>query len=334
MGCQKFIYKPELHIYSSKKMKRRNGMYIYKYRYAFNGKEIDTEGMGGGGSTYDYGFRIYNPNLARFLSLDPLFTSYPWYTPYQFAGNKPILSIDLDGLEEKVATGDNCFTIKAVYVATEQVVANVNLAELETYLNQTYNSNPTLNDQFSFEDDGLDPVSMSQDKAQIIPAKISFDIVVVPELPSDVKPNGNKSRIWTANGKSLGGTIKMGAVNDDAFILKDKEGKPTGSIAAAYHIGNSIVLNPVFYDKSYSGYTGFNTSSGETANGAIAHEIGHDLGLDHPGTTDAASYPKKGLMSNTGDHTPTKEEMETISDPQNKKIIQPGEKYIKDEDTK
>jgi hypothetical protein len=26
--------------------------------------------------------------------------SYPWYTPYQFAGNKPIKFIDLDGLEE------------------------------------------------------------------------------------------------------------------------------------------------------------------------------------------------------------------------------------------
>lgn len=56
--------------------------------------------MGGGGSTYDYGFRIYNPQIAKFLSLDPLTASYPWYTPYQFAGNKPIAFIDLDGLEE------------------------------------------------------------------------------------------------------------------------------------------------------------------------------------------------------------------------------------------
>ena len=32
--------------------------------------------------------------------MDPLTASYPWYTPYQFAGNKPIESIDLDGLEE------------------------------------------------------------------------------------------------------------------------------------------------------------------------------------------------------------------------------------------
>jgi hypothetical protein len=33
--------------------------------------------------------------------VDPLTQSYPWYTPYQFAGNSPILNIDLDGLEKK-----------------------------------------------------------------------------------------------------------------------------------------------------------------------------------------------------------------------------------------
>lgn len=65
------------------------------YRYGFNGKENDNET-----NTQDYGFRIYNPALGRFLSVDPLTKNYPWYTPYQFAGNKPINSIDLDGLEE------------------------------------------------------------------------------------------------------------------------------------------------------------------------------------------------------------------------------------------
>jgi hypothetical protein len=34
------------------------------------------------------------------MSVDPLTASYPWYTPYQFAGNKPITFIDIDGLEE------------------------------------------------------------------------------------------------------------------------------------------------------------------------------------------------------------------------------------------
>ena len=69
-------------------------------RYLYNGKEYDSEGMGGGKGTYDYGFRIYNSGLARFLSVDPLALDYPFYTPYQFAGNKPIMFIDRDGLEE------------------------------------------------------------------------------------------------------------------------------------------------------------------------------------------------------------------------------------------
>jgi RHS repeat-associated protein len=66
-----------------------------KYRYGFNGKELDNEVV-----QYDYGFRIYDPRLVRFKSVDPLTKEYPWYTPYQFAGNTPIQAIDLDGNEE------------------------------------------------------------------------------------------------------------------------------------------------------------------------------------------------------------------------------------------
>lgn len=69
------------------------------YRFGFNGKEQDSE-VSGNGNQYDYGFRIYNPRVAKFLSVDPLSPEYPWYTPYQFAGNMPIRYIDLDGLEQ------------------------------------------------------------------------------------------------------------------------------------------------------------------------------------------------------------------------------------------
>lgn len=37
--------------------------------------------------------------VVEFLSVDPLYTEYPWYAPCQFAGNIPIQAIDLDGLE-------------------------------------------------------------------------------------------------------------------------------------------------------------------------------------------------------------------------------------------
>lgn len=74
------------------------------YRFGFNGKEKDPSGQWSNQSHYDYGFRIYNPTIGKFLSVDPLTMEFPWYTPYQFAGNKPIWAIDLDGLEELIYT--------------------------------------------------------------------------------------------------------------------------------------------------------------------------------------------------------------------------------------
>lgn len=68
------------------------------YRYGFNGKEKDNKD---GVVQYDYGFRIYDPRLVRFKSVDPLTKGYPMLTPYQFASNSPIANIDLDGGEAK-----------------------------------------------------------------------------------------------------------------------------------------------------------------------------------------------------------------------------------------
>jgi RHS repeat-associated protein len=66
------------------------------YRYGFNGKENDLEITG----WQDYGEREYDERLCRFISVDPISDEYPHYTPYAFAGNKPIECIDLDGLED------------------------------------------------------------------------------------------------------------------------------------------------------------------------------------------------------------------------------------------
>lgn len=68
------------------------------YAYGFNGKRMDNE-VSGTGNQYDYGFRIYDPRLVRFKSVDPVTNKYPELTPYQFASNSPISGIDLDGLE-------------------------------------------------------------------------------------------------------------------------------------------------------------------------------------------------------------------------------------------
>jgi RHS repeat-associated protein len=65
------------------------------YRYGFNGKENDSET-----GTQDYGLRIYNPGLGKFLSVDPLSSEYPWNSTYAFAENDIIRCSDLDGAEK------------------------------------------------------------------------------------------------------------------------------------------------------------------------------------------------------------------------------------------
>ena len=72
-----------------------------KKRYRYNGKEKDGES-----GLYNYGMRYYAPWMCRFVSVDPLAGEYPHYTPYQYAGNKPINFVDLDGLEEGVKDGN------------------------------------------------------------------------------------------------------------------------------------------------------------------------------------------------------------------------------------
>jgi RHS repeat-associated protein len=68
------------------------------YRYGFNDKENDNE-IKGDGNQQDYGMRVYDTRLGRFLSVDPITGKYPELTPYQYASNSPIFNIDLDGLE-------------------------------------------------------------------------------------------------------------------------------------------------------------------------------------------------------------------------------------------
>ncbi len=70
--------------------------YGLSYRFQFNGKELDNETYGEG-NAYDYGARIYNPRLGRFLSIDPEAKVYPAWSTYAFVRNNPILRVDPTG---------------------------------------------------------------------------------------------------------------------------------------------------------------------------------------------------------------------------------------------
>ena len=111
-----------------------------KYRYGFNGKENDNE-VKGEGNQQDYGMRIYDPRLGRFLSVDPITAKYPNLTPYQFASNTLIQAIDLDGLEAFYVHGtwSNPSTYSKLSVSTvNEITGNTTGAEFKS---SGYNTN-------------------------------------------------------------------------------------------------------------------------------------------------------------------------------------------------
>ena len=69
-----------------------------EYRYGFNGMEKDDE-VSGEGNSYDFGARLYNPRVGRWMSTDAFESKFPSWSPYVFAFNNPLCFVDLDGNE-------------------------------------------------------------------------------------------------------------------------------------------------------------------------------------------------------------------------------------------
>lgn len=70
-------------------------------KYKYNGKELqhnefsDNSGL----ELYDYGARMQDPQLGRFMTVDPHADNYNSWTPYNYVGNHPINAFDPNGMD-------------------------------------------------------------------------------------------------------------------------------------------------------------------------------------------------------------------------------------------
>lgn len=82
-----------------------------EYRYGFQGQEKDDE-IKGEGNSIDFGARLYDPRVGRWLSRDAYEYSYPNISPYSFGLNNPLYFKDEDGNWIVDVDGNPIYTVQ------------------------------------------------------------------------------------------------------------------------------------------------------------------------------------------------------------------------------
>lgn len=84
-------------------VEKRSEKVLYGYRFGFQGQEKDNEVYGSDGTSYAFKYRMHDPRVGRFWSIDPLAAQYPHNSPYAFSENRVVDSGELEGLERYYA---------------------------------------------------------------------------------------------------------------------------------------------------------------------------------------------------------------------------------------
>lgn len=227
-------------------MPGRNYSKASPYRYGYNGKENDKE-VKGEGNQLDYGMRMYDPRIGRFLSIDPEFNRFPYHSGYAAFNNSPVLYNDPDGRTGEVTINKQTKTVtvhQRLYLygskANQQLAVSTakDVQDLYNAANGTVTiGKTTYKVRFEIEGNYLPSDGILGD----------FKIAAAIVTNKDIRNNYYRveDQTFQANGTSF--TTGLGAGNTGAFNYSQ--------IAA-------------------------NSSTTE------GHEIGHGWGLDHNNASD------------------------------------------------
>jgi len=224
------------------------------YRYGFNGKENDNE-VKGPGNSIDFGERIYDPRIGKFLSVDASERNYPSISPYAFSFNNPVLYNDPDGNDPIITVkSSNSKLIKGVTVINividvtlkGKIVSNTSnrnfdgrMTAAQTNINggKILSGTGTVNSQEMFKFDGKGGTFSKPSKVQI-----NYTINVNVDFESTNNINGitkgddvvlfqdNLSK-FTTNTKAQGINTHVGV----AGAIPDTKGRAKRDAHTALH---------------------------------------------------------------------------------------------------
>jgi len=114
------------------------------YKFGFNGMEKDNEITNVVGASYDFGARIYDSRVGRWLACDPLFMKFPWQSPFSAFNNNPVLYEDPTGEsgEATINKKTKTITVTSIYAfygsASSPKIAKKYAANIQNAFNSAH----------------------------------------------------------------------------------------------------------------------------------------------------------------------------------------------------
>ena len=216
------------------------------YPSGFNGKENDNE-IKGVGNSLDFGARMYDSRLGRWMSVDPKFKSFSWQSPYCSFDNNPIIFIDPTGgsgvayiTDQKNKDGKLIIKVVSNVYIYGAGATDGNAKTMQGNAMAQYNNNGNY---FSATVDGVEYEVQFDIKVQVIDAK---------DVENKLLPGGYETLNAENNFYEMVDNPK--SINNSGVTLsgEDKEGSRGGS-------------------------TGFIKTS-EAGTSTLSHELNHGYG--------------------------------------------------------
>ena len=260
------------------------------YRFGFNGKENDNEPKGIGNSL-NFGSRIYDSRLGRWLSLDPLMKKYPDLTPYNFVVNSPIRFLEIDGKDFGMLVDHSSKTI--LITATFYTISEKTQSEA-TAAASNWNALTGTKIKIGGEEYTIS-VAVSAQMGNGADSKERF-INAHSQSTTDIEGN-------TYNGSINGfpSEKKFGRTEGRSYTgEKSAQGKP---LEPGLSDGKNITM-PLYNMEGYEVYYGPRDKEN-----SVEHEMGHNLGLDNPG---GKYYTPGGAMDYSGPYKPSVDDLKDV----------------------